>query len=72
MGVAKIDRPFVIDWVDEPTLNTLSIWLLPDEYVPGTSLLTKNDLPVRYSPAMVITATGLLNEHKYCLAYVVS
>lgn len=65
IGVARMFNPFVIDWVVAPTLKVAYCCVPNPE---GSNLLTKNDLPVRYSPAMVITATGLLSDYKNLIA----
>lgn len=51
-----------------PTLNTDYCC---DPYPDGSSLFIKNDFPVRYNPAIVITAIGFTNEDKNFIASVV-
>ena len=62
MGFPQIYNPLVTELVVDPTLNPLVVLSL-------ISLLTRNDFPVRYKPAMVTTAIGFSKLVKKCLAY---
>jgi hypothetical protein len=60
MGRPHKLSPLVTDCVVEPVLNPICLFF--------SRRLIRYDFPVRYMPAMVITAMGLSKEESSCLA----